>query len=102
MDGEVVNTNIKSSIELFELVDKNEVHEPATGYGAKQINIEKEILELLNKGAYTSKEILLALKMDWDTRKLTGFLKKNPNIKTLGGKPAKYTSNDVIAPSLFG
>ena len=102
MDGEVVNTNIKSSIELFELVDTNEVHEPATGYEAKQINIEKEILELLNKGAYTSKEILLALKMDWDSRKLTSFLTKNPNIKTMEGKPARFTRNDVIAPSLFG
>jgi len=102
MDGEVVDSNVKPSKELFESVDKYEIHEPVTSYIEGERNIEKEIIELLSKGTCTSKEILLALKIDWDSRKLTSFLKKNPNIKTVGGKPAKFTRNDVISPSLFG
>jgi len=43
----------------------------------------------------------LALRSDWDSKKLTGFLKKNPNVKTIAGKPTKYARNNVISPSLF-
>ncbi len=64
-------------------------------------DIEKDILDFLRKGSYTSREIMLALKLDWDSRKLTGFLKKNPNLKTNPGKPVKYSLNDTITPTLF-
>jgi len=102
MAGEIVDSKEMSTKELFEPVSRNEVNEPPPSYEGKR-NIEKDILELLNKGTYTSKEILLALKLDWDSRKLTSFLKKNPNVKAaLAGKPAKFTCNDVISPSLFG
>ena len=102
MDGEVVDSKVKPSAELFETTQKNEVNEPATDYENGKRNIEKEILEFLNKGTYTSKEILLGLRLDWDSRKLTSFLKKNPNVKTITGKPAKFTRTDVISPTLFG
>lgn len=102
MDGKIVDSKVMPSKELFEPVSKNEVKEPSATYEDSKRNIEKDILELLNKGTYTTKEILLALKLDWDSRKLTNFLKKNPNIKAIAGKPAKFTRNDVISPSLFG
>lgn len=102
MDGEVIETKVKPVNELFEPAAKNEVNEPISNYEHGKRNIEKDILEFLNKGAYTSKEILFALKLDWDIRKLTSFLKKNPNVKTVSGKPAKFTRNDVISPALFG
>lgn len=102
MNGEVIYSEIKTQADLFERSQKHEVHEPATNYENDGGNIEKDILEFLNKGTYTSKEILLGLKLDWDSRKLTGFLKKNPNIKTIAGKPAKFTKTDVVAPTLFG
>ncbi len=102
MDGKIVDSKVMPSKELFEPVSKNEVKEPSATYEDGKRNIEKDILELLNKGTYTTKEILLALKLDWDSRKLTNFLKKNPNIKAIAGKPAKFTRNDVISPSLFG
>lgn len=102
MDGKIVDSKVMPSKELFEPVSKNEVKEPSATYEEGKRNIEKDILELLNKGTYTTKEILLALKLDWDSRKLTNFLKKNPNIKAIAGKPAKFTRNDVISPSLFG
>lgn len=102
MDGKIVDSKVMPSKELFQPVSKNEVKEPSATYEEGKRNIEKDILELLNKGTYTTKEILLALKLDWDSRKLTNFLKKNPNIKAIAGKPAKFTRNDVISPSLFG
>lgn len=102
MDGEIVDSKVLSSKELFEIGTKNEVNEPPATYEDGKRNIEKDILELLNKGTYTSKEILLALKLDWDSRKLTSFLKKNPNVKAVAGKPAKFTRNDVVSASLFG
>lgn len=102
MDGEVVDSKVLTSKELFEMGTKNEVNELPATYEDGKRNIEKDILELLNKGTYTSKEILLALKLDWDSRKLTSFLNKNPNVKAVVGKPAKFTRNDVVSPSLFG
>lgn len=102
MDGEIVDSKVLPSKELFEPATNNEVNEPTATYEDGKRNIEKDILEFLNKGTYTSKEILLALKLDWDSRKLTSFLKKNHNVKAIAGKPAKFTRNDVISPSLFG
>ena len=101
MDGEVVDAETINSKDLFKTVSMNEVNEQPTGYEDGKRNIEKNIVELLNKGTYSSNEILLALKLDWDNRKLTGFFKKNPNIKSVAGKPAKFTCNDVISASLF-
>jgi DNA processing protein len=102
MEGEIVDSKVLNSKELFEIGTKNEVNEPPATYEDGKRNIEKDILELLNKGTFTSKEILLALKLDWDCRKLTSFLKKNPNVKAVAGKPAKFTRNDVVSSSLFG
>jgi DNA processing protein len=102
MDGEIIDSKVLTSKELFEIGTKNEVNEPPATYEDGKRNIEKDILELLNKGTFTSKEILLALKLDWDSRKLTSFLKKNHNVKAVAGKPVKFTRNDVVSPSLFG
>lgn len=102
MYGKPIDAKVKTAGELFETVVVNEVNEPTDGYENDKRDIEKDILDLLSKGTYTSKEILLALKLDWDSGKLSGFLKKNPNVKTISGRPAKYTRNNVIAPSLFG
>ncbi len=102
MDGNVVNSKTKSLSVLSEDTPKNEAHDPATDYESGKRNIEKDVLEFLSKGTYTSKEILIGLKLSWDSRKLTSFLKNNTNVKTLPGKPVKFTRNEVIAPTLFG
>lgn len=102
INGEAVDSTFKSSSDVFESAQNNEVNEAETHYKNRERNHEKEILEFLHKGTYTSKEILLALKLDWDSRKLSSFLKKNPNVKTIAGKPVKYTRNDVVSPTLFG
>jgi len=102
MDGQIIDLKKITVKDLFESISNNVANEPIGTYKNDNRNIEKEVLELLKSGSYTSKEIVLALKLDWDARKLTGFLKKNPNIKILSGKPAKYLLNDTYTPSLFG
>lgn len=101
MDGMISTVTIKPSAESFEPFQKTETHEPNAIYDIGERNIEKEILEFLNKGIFTSKEILIALKLDWDSKKLNGFLKKNPNVKSLPGKPARFTRADLIINTLF-
>ena len=88
-------------MELFEQTRSHDVKDPEAGYDNAARAYEKEIFEFLKHGAYTSKEIRLALKIDWDARKLTAFLRKNPNVKTVPGKPVKFTRNDVVAGKLF-
>jgi len=101
MEGDMVDLKSKFLPESFEFAPKNQLSESVVNYENGERNIEKEILDFLNKGAFTSKEILLGLKLDWDSRKLTSFLKKNPNVKKVAGKPAKFTRTDVISPTLF-
>jgi DNA processing protein len=99
--GEVLDMKTNYSGEIFEVVQDKEFNDPSNSYNNGKRNFEKEILNLLNKGSYSIREIKLALKLDWDSRKLTGFLKKNPNVKTIPGKPIRYSRNDVISPLLF-
>ena len=101
MDGVVMNLGGESSMELFEQTRSHDVKDPEAGYDNAASDYEKKIIEFLKHGAYTSKEIRLALKIDWDARKLAEFLRKNPNVKAMPGKPVKFTRNDVVAGKLF-
>lgn len=94
----------QTNIHLEELLTSGHNHvlnEPANRYGEGERNVEKDVLEFLKRGAYTSTEILLGLKLEWDSRKLTNFLKKNPNVKTVAGRPQKFTLNNISSPTLF-
>lgn len=97
------NTDLKFKVEkkLFLPNTNDEVNENVSSYDNLERDIEKEIITFLKKGSFTSKEILLALNIGWDSRRLTGFLKKNPNIKTMSGKPAKFTLNEALISNLF-
>jgi len=101
MDGVVMNLDGESSMELFEQTRSHDVKDPEAGYDNAARAYGKEIIEFLKHGAFTSKEIRLALKIDWDARKLAAFLRKNPNVKTVPGKPVKFTMNEVVAGELF-
>jgi predicted Rossmann fold nucleotide-binding protein DprA/Smf involved in DNA uptake len=100
-NGEVIDMNKLNSNEIFKPFQENIVNDPLSFSDNMKRNFEKEILELLSKGYYTTREIGLALKLDWDSRKLTDFLKKNPNVKTIPGKTVRYSRSDYISPSLF-
>jgi DNA protecting protein DprA len=64
-------------------------------------SIETKIYELLNNGEYSSKEIAKILNLDWNSKKLTSFLKSNTMIKTLNQKPLKFTMKQTEELSLF-
>lgn len=101
MDGNIKDAKQSVQPDLFESSSKIDVQEPEVDYPEYERNVEKEILDFIHNGTYSSKEIILTLKIDWDSRKLSSFLKKNPNIKVVSGKPLKFTMNDVISPTLF-
>ena len=102
MNGVLLDFKIKPKEELFDVSSvKSTVFEPDKSYSPESVNIENRILELLKKDNFTSKEIIMALNLDLDTRKLTHFLKNNPSIKVIEGKPVKYGLNDTISLSLF-
>jgi DNA protecting protein DprA len=101
MSGEVEPTKIKSDNMLFQSSLQSVANESSEKYKSENRDIEKEILELLTKGTYTSQEILLVLKLDWESRKLTAFLNKNPNVKVIFGEQKSYTLSESITPSLF-
>lgn len=77
MDGKVIDKQAKPPVKLFEPEVMSEVNEPLVTYISDNLVIERAIIELLNEGIYTTKEILLALKLDWDSRKLTERSKNN-------------------------
>lgn len=67
-------------------------------------DVDSKIIKLLSLGAFSSKEIVKRLKIDWTTRKLTNYLKKNQNIEVLNKKsPMKFTikRKENIQQSLF-
>jgi len=101
MDGNIRRDVAESSGELFEQAQSQEAGEPGAIYCNSGRDYGKEIIEFLKQGVYTSKEIRLALNIDWDARKLTAFLRKNPNVKTVPGKPVKFTRNEVVEGELF-
>ncbi len=53
--------------------------------------IENNILDLLKEGAYTSKEIVGILNLNWTAQELTNYLKARKNIIIIKGKPLKFT-----------
>ncbi len=101
MTGEVEQGKVKPDNTLFQSSILSVANEPIEKYNPENRDIEKEILELLGKGAYTSQEIILALKLDWESRTITTFLNKNPNVKVIQGKHKSYTLTELITPSLF-
>jgi len=101
-EGEPIDMKTPPVKNLFdEQVGNNVLNESGTTYKNVSGNIEEEIIKLLKKEDYTTREIILALKLDWDSRKLTGFLKKNPNIRVITGKQTKYGLTNTVNLKLF-
>lgn len=98
MDGEFMDLVTVAHSEPFQ---ERKAQDSAESYQTGQRNIEKEILDLLDTGTFTAKEIALKLHLDWETRKLTSFLKKNPNVKSMDGRPAKFTRTETTTLNLF-
>ena len=68
-------------------VNQDVVNELITNYN----DVEAKIIEVLKKGIFTSKEIIEELNLDWNTRRLTGYLKNRKDIITINKKPLQFT-----------
>lgn len=63
--------------------------------------IEKQILDLLHQGAYSAKEIIQILMLNWETRTLQQFLAARPEVRRISGRPMKYTCRNHSVLTLF-
>lgn len=99
MDGEIMDLGLKtiepSLIVTLEVNDRENLENEGT------IDVEKEILDFLKSGIYSSKEIRVLLKLEWENKSITKFLKKNPNVKIIPGSPTKYTRAEAVTLKLF-
>ena len=97
-----VAVNSKGDILSYEQkveINKNVVSEPDLN------DIENKIIEHLKKGVFTSKKIVETLKLDWSSRQVSSFLKKQDEIITVEGKPLKFYHKERTVQSqktLFG
>lgn len=62
-------------------------------------DVEYRIIELLKKGVFTSKKIVDTLKLDWSSRKVSTFLKKQDEIIAVKGKPLKFAHKERTVQS---
>ena len=56
---------------------------------------------LAKENAFSSKEIIKKLQLDWSTRKMTSYLKKLENIEVLKSKPLKFQLKNNAVKTLF-
>jgi len=69
-------------------MNQNIVSEP------KPNDVEYKIIELLKKGVFTSKKIVDTLKLDWNSKRVSSFLKEQDGIITVKEKPLKFTHKE--------
>ena len=69
-------------------INQLNLREPAVDY-------ENKILELLKTGAYTSKDIIKKLQLNWSEKELRNYLKGKKEVETINKKPLRYTIVDA-------
>ncbi|HOE04054.1 MAG TPA: DNA-processing protein DprA [Bacteroidales bacterium] len=69
-------------------INQLNLREPAVDY-------ENKILELLKTGAYTSKDIIKKLQLNWSEKELRNYLKGKKEVETINKKPLQYTIVDA-------
>lgn len=76
--------------------------EPAPAPIKKEVELDNNSLfDLLKENAFSSKEIIKKLQLDWSTRKMTSYLKKLENIEVLKSKPLKFQLKNNSIKTLF-
>lgn len=56
-------------------------------------NYENKILNLLQTGEYTIKDIITKLQLTWSEKELRDYLKNNKDVETIAKKPLRFTTN---------
>ncbi|HLS71747.1 MAG TPA: DNA-processing protein DprA [Chitinophagaceae bacterium] len=66
---------------------------------SKYNNAEEKIIELTKKGIFSAKEISNILNIEWSSQKISNFLRKREDIKTIKGSPLTFTYKDSQSQS---
>lgn len=76
--------------------NQSDVNEPSAFY-------ENRILDLLKKGEFAVKDIILKLQLTWSETEVRNYLRKNTDIEIVNKKPLRYTikKSTVTQKSLF-
>jgi predicted Rossmann fold nucleotide-binding protein DprA/Smf involved in DNA uptake len=103
MSGERMQLELQGKTSYRQLIpdEPTLVNEEPLVYMNASVSKESDILNLLGEGIYSAKEIISQLKLDWSTQKLSGFLKKNPDVRSIPGKPIRFTANKTKSLTLF-
>jgi DNA processing protein len=70
----------------FAKVNQCSLNEPTENY-------ENKIVDLLQTGEYTVKDIITRLQLTWSEKKLRDFLKNRKDVETIAKKPLRFTMN---------
>ncbi|MDD4216187.1 MAG: DNA-processing protein DprA [Bacteroidales bacterium] len=81
INGNITDYEIKNN-------DKSLLFEPNSN------EVEEKIIAFLKKGVFSAKEIVSFLKIDWNSRQVSNFLKNKRDIITIQGKPLKFTHHN--------
>ncbi len=89
-----------SVIDSITFENKETEFEDKTSIG--NMDLDSRIYNLLAKGDYSSKEIINNLKIDWETKKMTNYLKTKDEILVLNENPLKFRlKNNKSQGTLF-
>ncbi len=83
--GKAVDINGNITDYEAENHDKSMLFEPNSS------GVEEDIISFLKTGVFSAKEIVSFLKIEWNSRQLSNFLKSRKDIITIQGKPLKFT-----------
>lgn len=83
--GKAVDINGNITDYEAENYDKSMLFEPNSS------GVEEDIISFLKTGVFSAKEIVSFLKIEWNSRQLSNFLKSRKDIITIQGKPLKFT-----------
>jgi DNA processing protein len=85
--------DISGKIMSYDIFESNEILVSETDLNSE----EEKMLELLKTGVFSAKQIIEKLKLDWNSRKVSNYLKSMHSIITVKGKPLRFTHNSRIA-----
>ncbi|PID62748.1 MAG: DNA transporter [Ignavibacteriae bacterium] len=59
-------------------------------------SMEEKIIKFLKTGVFPAKKIVDTLKIDWNSRKVSNFLKNREDVITIPSKPLKFSHKDRV------
>jgi|688.fasta_scaffold204528_2 DNA processing protein len=90
-DGKIIINSNDSNVDEINKNKELFANETISAYNNTTENLEFNILDLLGKGSYTTREIASYIGNGWSSKEISNFLKTSGKVKVLTGKTKKYT-----------